>query len=159
LPRGLSGIIALGDVIEKDSTRWQRVVTPRGRQGWVNGDFLVPDQDGAPVLPTTTLDQSFTNPATLPTATPDQAVANSMTLPKVKLNTYHVDKCNILNVRTDPDSRSQIVVRLDKGVNGIILFGDVVTNGSTRWQKVITPAGQQGWVNIDFLVPDQDATQ
>jgi len=75
------------------------------------------------------------------------------------LNTYHVDKCDQLNVRTEPDSKSPIIERLEKGLNGIIVFGDVVLNGSTQWQKVITPAGRQGWVNIDFLVPDQDAAE
>jgi len=142
LQRGLSGIIALGDVTEKGSTRWQRVVTPAGRQGWVDSGFLLPDQESAA--------------AALQTATPNQGLANRMTLPKVKLNTYHVDKCDMLNVRTDPDSTSPIVVRLNKEVSGIIVFGDIVTNGSTRWQKVITPAGRQGWVNTDFLVPDPD---
>ncbi len=57
---------------------------------------------------------------------------------------------DFLNMRQGPSSMHPVVLRLRLGVAGIVLVGQPVINGTTKWQ-CISVQGQSGWVNADYL--------
>ena len=64
-----------------------------------------------------------------------------------------VQRGDFLNLRQGPGQNYPIVQRLENGVDGIKLLGNVVNNGGTMWQK-IESRGVQGWVAASYLAPD-----
>jgi uncharacterized protein YraI len=64
--------------------------------------------------------------------------------------TYEITNCEFVNMREGPAVRYRVNQRLQNGVNGIVLLGKPVVNGSTKWQQVKS-RGVIGWVNAYYL--------
>jgi hypothetical protein len=58
---------------------------------------------------------------------------------------YKATTADILNLRSNPDSRGQIISRLAKG-SFVRILQEV-----DKWTEVMTPEGRQGWVASEFL--------
>jgi hypothetical protein len=58
---------------------------------------------------------------------------------------YKATTADILNLRSNPDPRGQIISRLEKGSFVRIL------QEADKWTEVMTPEGRQGWVASEFL--------
>jgi hypothetical protein len=50
--------------------------------------------------------------------------------------TYEITNCDFVNMREGPAVRYPVNQRLQNGVNGIVLIGNAVFNGATKWQQV-----------------------
>ena len=64
--------------------------------------------------------------------------------------TYEITNCDFVNMREGPAVRYPVNQRLQNGVNGIVLIGNPVFNGATKWQQVKS-RGVIGWVNAYYL--------
>ena len=82
---------------------------------------------------------------------PDTALSKAEATYRV----FGVTTGDFLNMRQGPGKRYPVIQRLQDGVDGVILIGDPIRNGSTKWQK-INSRGVVGWGNAVYLVPSSD---
>lgn len=105
--------------------------------------------------PMPTLDGASVHASEEETSTSPRAIpANSTVVPVPEIITYRVSGIqtgDFLNMRQGPGSNQPVVLRIQSGVDGIVLVGQPALNGTTKWQK-IQVQGETGWVNADFLV-------
>jgi hypothetical protein len=67
-----------------------------------------------------------------------------------------VDLSDVLNVRVDPDWRSEVLGKLAPGTGGVIGLGERQRVGTATWRKIAC-GSVHGWVNEKFLEPETAA--
>jgi hypothetical protein len=75
----------------------------------------------------------------------------------LQAQTYEITECDFAYLRTGPGTNFPHPWKLQRGVNGIVLLGDPVFNGPTKWQKV-NSRGVVGWINANLLKEDKRVT-
>lgn len=88
-----------------------------------------------------------TTPPEIPTRTP---LPTATITPTPKPPTGIVNSPNGLYLRPQPGSDQ--IVELIPDQTEVILLPERVLFNDLEWQKVTTPAGNQGWVAIDFII-------
>ncbi len=69
--------------------------------------------------------------------------------PKFKLGTVSVPLNDYLTLRAGPGTASEAKGSVPNGV--VLSVYDEVMNGTTRWLRVETPAGYEGWVSAHYV--------
>ena len=67
-----------------------------------------------------------------------------------------VESSDVLNMRVEPDWRSDIVGKLPPDMRGVIALGERQRVGTASWRKVACGT-VKGWVNEKFLERETDA--
>ena len=109
---------------------------PSAGGAWVSPRKAAPPDIRGPSLPTPSIPRAAR-------AKPESDIVEDP-------QTYEVTNCGFLNMRTGPGVRYPINQRLQNGVDGIVVIGNPVFNGATKWQQVKS-RGVIGWVNAVYL--------
>ncbi|MCA9931358.1 MAG: SH3 domain-containing protein [Anaerolineales bacterium] len=122
-----------------DSSTWVKVrVLETGLEGWISVAFVQADViiSNLPVMTGSTIPAATAT--STPIATPTPTTSTSGTA---------VVTASALNLRTGPG--------IGYGVVTVVYQGHTVTllgrNSSSSWVKVRTSAGQEGWMNVQYL--------
>lgn len=114
---------------------------PENRHQNATGDTPQVNHDATPFV-----DLSASRVVAQPSPSP------SATIVRYRVNGF--TRSDSLNVREGPASTNRVVAKLPADTGGIELQSGRVRNGTTVWQQ-ISVNGLDGWVNADYLTPEQ----
>lgn len=127
LSAGILTVLSKGtslSVIDNSNAQWAKVSTSAGKQGWCSKSFLKISSSAS------------SGSATVPAPAGTKTAASGLT---AKTTDY-------LNLRSAAAASAKVIQTLSKGVTLTVL-----DNSNSKWVKVRTSAGKEGWCSRQYL--------
>jgi hypothetical protein len=71
-----------------------------------------------------------------------------------KYKVIKVEKEDVLNVRSEPFFKAELIEQLASDSKGILYNGKIKLYKKSIWWYIETPSGRKGWANSDYLAPE-----